>query len=363
MPSSSRSLGIVLGALAGVIGCDPFNTGFEDDEAPLLYRASQLSEVDVSPERLLLMTYNIKFGGGRLDFFFDCHGDDVLMNEAQVRAHLRALADKIKRVDPDVLLLQEVEINSKRSAYVHQVRWLLGHTALNYAAYASAWRADYVPSDGLGAVDMGNAVLSKYPITEAARIPLALIDEQSGLERYFYLKRNILRVRLQVDAEQDFTILNTHTSAFARDGTKLEQLRQLERELDALDEAGHRVVAGGDLNTLPPGSDENFDFPDSVCVDEDFQADDYRQEDSWLDPLYSKYAPAIDLGDYQRDNAPYFTHTTDKNGFWNRKLDYLFTNGEFSPGSALTHQDESSGGVATMLLSDHAPVSVVVELR
>ena len=69
------------------------------------------------------------------------------------------------------------------------------------------------------------------------------------------------------------------------------------------------------------------------------------------------------LADFQADNDPYFTFTADGDGFWNRKLDYLFTNGEFVAGSGLTHQDTSSGGVETLPLSDHAPVSVQLSLQ
>ena len=67
------------------------------------------------------------------------------------------------------------------------------------------------------------------------------------------------------------------------------------------------------------------------------------------------------LADYQADNASHHTHTTDGRGFWNRKLDYLFTNGRWLACSGTTHQDEASGGMATMPLSDHAPVSARLE--
>ena len=66
--------------------------------------------------------------------------------------------------------------------------------------------------------------------------------------------------------------------------------------------------------------------------------------------------------DGSANNAAYFSHTTDQDGFWNRKLDYIFSNGQIVPGSGLVHQDEAHGGMATMPLSDHAPVSVELEL-
>ncbi len=342
--------------------CDPFNAGFEDEEDALMARATTLTQADASPNTLTVMTWNVKFGGGRIDFFFDCHGDRSLMTKHEVLDNLAGLAAKIRQVDPDILLVQELDLMSKRGAYVNQLQYLLDHTSLNYAAYASQWRADYVPSDGIGQIDSGNAILSKYPIQNATRYALPLVEEQDGLTQYFYLKRNYMRATVQVPAAP-LQVLNIHTDAFGKDGTKGRQIDIFKRVMDRLDDANTWFIAGGDLNTLPPGSTQIKDFPDSVCVEEDFQADNFEQERELLTPLYDRYTPAIALADYQANNAPYLTHTTRADGFWNRKLDYLFTNGPIVPGSGLTHQDATSGGMATMPLSDHAPVTVTLEVR
>lgn len=346
-------------AFAGALACDPFHAGFDDDEPAIVYRATEVQQVPSRPTELVVMTYNIKFGGGRIDFFFDCHGDRVLMTEREVLDNLAGLAQKIVQVDPDVLLLQEVDVASKRSAFVDQLQWLLDHTPLSFAAYASQWRVDFVPSDGLGAVDSGNAVLSRYPILDARRIALPLRSDQSAVERYFYLRRNILHARLDV-AGDVLNVLDLHAEAYAKDGTKRAHIERFEAELAMLSERDEAFLAGGDLNTLPPETEKLFGFPDSVCEDEDFIADDFREETDYLDGLYQDYAEAIPLADYAADNAPYFSHTTDGTGFWNRRLDYLFTNGEFVSGSGLVHQDEAHGGMATMPLSDHAPLSAVL---
>lgn len=311
---------------------------------------------------LELMSYNVKFGGGRVDFFFDCHGDRVLMRRAEVLRHMEALAEKVRQVDPDVLFVQEVDVNSKRSAYVDQLQWLLDHTSLNFAYYASQWRADFVPSDGIGAVDSGNAILSKHPLRAGTRIALALRKDQSGLERYFYLRRNLLRTELELPGGSAVALVAVHTEAYSKDGTKLAHIERFKQELDAFADTGQLVVGAGDLNTLPPGSAQVSGFDDSACTEE-YEADDYSRETEWLQPLYDRYAPETPLGDYQADNARFFSHTTRRDSFWNRKLDYIFTNGRFTPGSSLTHQDESSGGMATLPLSDHAPLSVILELE
>jgi endonuclease/exonuclease/phosphatase family metal-dependent hydrolase len=340
-----------------VVGaCDPFNTQFKPSEEALSYEADKI-RVEPMRERLRVMTYNVKFGGGRIDFFFDCHGDEVLMTRQEVEENLEGLGEVIRRADPDVLFLQEVDILSKRSAYVDQVQWLLNETDLNYGVYASQWRADFVPSDGIGAVDSGNAILSKWPLANAERISLPLRTDQSGIERYFYLQRNLLVADLK--ASSDVRLVATHTAAYSQDGTKPQQIKLFEQQLD---DAPGLVIGAGDLNTLPPNTEKQHDFDDSVCTDEDFQADDYREESDVLSSLYSKYATAIPLSDYASDNAAYFTHTTDGEGFWNRKLDYIFTNLDVVDGTGTTHQDETSLGVRTMPLSDHAPLSVELDL-
>jgi endonuclease/exonuclease/phosphatase family metal-dependent hydrolase len=342
--------------LAAPSACDPFRTQFETNEEAILYRAKRIRQAP-QETRLRVMNYNIKFGGARIDFFFDCHGSEVLMSRSIVEKNLSALSQLIRAYDPDVLFVQEADVMSKRTAYVDQVQWLLDATDLNYGAYASHWKADYVPSDGIGAVDSGNAILSKWPLTGAKRISLPLRTDQSGIEQYFYLKRNLLIADLQLSST--VRLVATHTEAYSQDGTKSEQVRLFEEQLD---QAPGLVIGAGDLNALPPGSEQTHGFDDSVCEDEDFQADDYRGEESLLSGLYQKYSSAIPLDEYQANNAAHFTHTTDGKGFWNRKLDYVFTNAVVVPGSGTTHQDASTLGIDTMPLSDHAPVTVEIDI-
>jgi endonuclease/exonuclease/phosphatase family metal-dependent hydrolase len=282
------------------------------------------------------------------------------MTEEEVVRNLEGLAVKINQVDPDIVLMQEVDAESKRCAYVDNLQWLLDHTRLNYGAYASQWKADYVPSDGIGRVNSGNAVMSRWEITGAKRIALALISDQDALRQYFYLRRNILKTMISVPGHT-LNVLCVHTAAFSHDGTKKKHIDQFKQECDDIDMAGGLFVAGGDLNEIPPGAKKVKDFPDSKCTDEDYQADDYSGETTWLDGLYAAYEEAVPLSVYRADENPYFTHTTDKNGFWNRRLDYLFTNGNFAAGSGTAHQDDSTG-MATMPLSDHAPVTVRMAL-
>ncbi len=342
---------------AALPGCDPFHVEFEPVEEAELYRSAKRKAIGDFDGTLKVMTYNVKFGGGRIDFFFDCHGDRVLMTEQEVLENLERLAKIINEVDPDILFLEEVDVNSKRSAFVDQVQWLLDHTEMNFGAYASQWRADFVPSDGLGAMDSGNAILSRWPLENATRYALPLRTDQADIVRYFYLRRNILEADVAPGGTTPLKLIATHAEAYSQDGTKKQHIDIFESHLDAAAKRG-AVIAGGDLNALPPGSEKLDDFPDSACTEE-YLADDFREETDWLDSLYDAYHAAIPLEDYQANNAAYFSHSTAKDEFWNRTLDYLFSNRPMTNGAVLQNE---VANIRTMDASDHAPLVVDVEV-
>ncbi|PKQ62553.1 endonuclease [Labilibaculum filiforme] len=341
-----RTIYIVLLSLL-LVACDPFATEIGTEVS--LYESIEKQEF-AFPDTLKVMTWNIKFGGGRIDFFFDGHGNRVIMEKSEVIDNMALLSEKIREVNPDILFIQEADVNAKRSAFVDQVQYLLDNTNFNYAAYASQWKARYIPSDGIGKMDSGNAILSKWKFTDAKRIALPLIQSQNFIVRYFYLKRNILEINLESN-QKSIKLLTTHLSAYANDDTKKKQLEILKTYVDSLNQKGQEFILGGDFNSLPPFSNQTSNFDDSVCTDEDFQADNYSSETEWLMPFYENYKAAIPLQEFKADNSKHFTHTTDKNGYWNRKVDYLFTNNHFVKNSGNTLQQ-------WMQVSDHAPVIV-----
>jgi endonuclease/exonuclease/phosphatase family metal-dependent hydrolase len=338
-------------ALAALAACDPFNTGFQETERAVLYRASRPGPEPAPAGPIRVVTWNVKYGGARLRFFWECRGTRVLMTEAEVDGNLAALAQYLRALAPDLVLLQEVDTGgSKRAAYVDQVQRLLDGSGLNYAAYASQWKADYIPSDGQGPIDSGNAVLSRWPISSATRHALPLQTDISSLERYFYLKRNLLEVHLAIPGVGEVAVVDLHAEAFSQDGTKKKHLEAFKALLDDLAARGLPVLGGGDLNSIPPTSPVRENFPeDAACTDGRFAPDSYVGEETWLDPLYAAYRPDVTPAAFGADPGPWFTFVGDEAYPLNRKLDHLFTNRAWTPGSVGVLQD-------ALLLSDHVPL-------
>jgi endonuclease/exonuclease/phosphatase family metal-dependent hydrolase len=352
------------------ISCEPIVTTFDDLEGAVLYKAQNVI-ASPSPDStgIKVMTWNIRFGIGRLPFFGDSCGDRSIFSEEEVLAVLELIAAKIDAVDPDIILLQEVDRESKRTQYIDQVQWLLDHTDMNYAAYASMWQAQVIPSDGIGRIDAGNVVMSKWDFNSAERIKLPLRTDQNAITQLFYLRRNILKTKVDIPGLTDFYAVNTHTTAFATDDTKQKHIEEFEETLDEIMISENSFVAGGDLNSLSPWASirdycNEDKCPGDVC-DGDYENNKMYQgsyflhldnEEVLLNPLYQKYHAAIDSTELMLNESQHFTHSTSGETFWDRKLDYLFTNMQVEDQTGITHQD-------VMQLSDHAPVSMTVILE
>jgi len=115
-----RIFGVLLFLLL-IAGCDPIVTTFEDGGDVVMYEAADIIPTFAIPsegiDEILVMTWNIRFGAARIPWFGDGCGDRVILSDDEVEEGLQGIADKINSVQPDILLLQEVDVLSKRSSY------------------------------------------------------------------------------------------------------------------------------------------------------------------------------------------------------------------------------------------------------
>ena len=367
-----------------LIGCDPFVTEFSETENAVMYKASNIpGDSDVYDDGALkVVTWNIRFGSGRFPFFGDSCGDEVISENSDVKLIMQAIADTLNKIDADIVLLQEVDVSSKRTGYLDQVQYLLENTYLNYGCYASMWKADFIPTDGIGKINTGNAILSRYEITEAERVELRLRTDQDDLIQYFYLRRNILKAKIPSLAQsgKDFFAVDIHATAFATDDTKQQHLIKYSEVLSEIANNNGIFVSGGDLNSVPPNSTVDFcmldkcdseKYVDSEGSESEYHSidssagphkegaffDNFEGEPDILQPLYNNYSAAISHADGSTLDSSNYTHAPSTSYKrhdikYDRKLDYLFTNGSWEDGSGYTHQE-------AWALSDHMPVSAI----
>jgi endonuclease/exonuclease/phosphatase family metal-dependent hydrolase len=363
---------IIIFNLILLLSCRSLVNTFDSIEEGMYFKASNISESDFF-DSLKVMTWNIRFGGGRIAYFGDSCGDRSLMTEDETVIYLDKIINHINNISkPDILLFQEIDLSSKRSAYLNQIQYILDKTYFNYAAYGSNWDVNFVPSDGIGKVNMGNAIFSRWKIKDAERIKLALRTDQKFYVQYGYLRRNILRAKIVLPNDQDIYAVNIHATAFATDDTKQKHIDKYKEVLDEINDRGEYFITGGDLNSLPPNA-EIIDFClQDMCDGDEFHSENskgpYHREGSYFNnfegepdlvaPFYLSYYSAIDTA--LVNNPEHLTHSPWNDSYtdlesesWDRKLDYLFTN----------YQNWTSTGNTDNTISktsDHAPVTAIL---
>ena len=334
-----------------------------------------------NPTRLKVMAWNVKYGACRVDFWFDFWGDRVQLAESEVTDCLTKVAALVKEYDPDILMTEEIEVGSKRSAYVDMVRFFLENTNLKYATYDETWNTRYVPSEGVGRINLGNAIFSRYPITKAERIRQVDRTDQDGLTATFYIKRAVGRAEIDL-GDRKIAAFVVHTEAYDHDGTKQKQLQQIHELLKA---ETMPWVIGGDFNELPPVCDEQAAAGTAESCEGKLKLSGFLDEratskgTSYEQPPYTPsvmkkfyddfetYLPLARYGVGETAQLPYFTHSVlgpdgvnDEGvaGRWNRTLDYLFIRKGQSWTSTDVLQGPGRQGITgdPSRLSDHAPI-------
>ncbi len=373
-----RRTPLLLIGLLALTACEPWSDRLQDEVTDaLIFRAKSPDLPDhLNGTSLRVMTWNIKFGGGRIDFFFDGWGDRTEMTLDEVHANLDAVYALIEEVHPDILLVEEIEVNSRRSAYVDMVQDLLDHTSMNYGAFYPVWDTRYAPDEAFGRVEMGNAIFSRFPIVEAQRYKSADRTDQAFYEDYFLLHRGIGRAVIDLPTQPEakqVAVYVVHAEAYDFDGTKKKHVDQAH---DLFAQETLPALIGGDFNNLPPGTVKIEDFDDDPPSLKGTRYETPPYDPKAMEGFYADFVPAIDLGRYgttEASQSRYYSHTVrsprwllddGSEPFWNRKLDYLFikksdrwitattdvlqTPGRGPPDIALTS--------VPMNLSDHCPV-------
>lgn len=202
-------------------------------------------------EPLSVLSWNVGYAAldENADFFMD-GGKSVRAADAEtVQTNLTAILAETKALDPDVILFQEVDVNSSRSRRVDEYETLLAALDGYSASYAQNYKVSYVPypMPPLGKVDSGVATFSSFAVQDATRVQLPV--PFSWPIRTINLKRCLLVSRIPVSGtDKELVLVNLHLEAYDDGEGKEAQTRMLAEFLNAEAKKGNYVIAGGDFN-------------------------------------------------------------------------------------------------------------------
>lgn len=204
-----------------------------------------------------IMTWNIGYGalGDNADFFMD---GGQMVNTAtgeRVRYNLDGMIDRIDEINPDILLIQEIDRNSTRSHFIDEYEYIKKNSgsfvAKNQSSFAYNFKVSFVPYPipPIGKVEGGIATYSSYEIDDAKRIKLPC--PFSWPIRTGNLKRCLQVMRMPIEgSEKELVLINLHLEAYDDGEGKIAQTNVLKELMSEELNKGNYVIAGGDFNQV-----------------------------------------------------------------------------------------------------------------
>ena len=199
------------------------------------------------------MTYNLGYGAYSQDYtFFMDGGKEVSarsLEEAQ--GNIKSAVEIIKNESPDLIALQEIDLDAKRTYYDDQ-SILIENEFPNYQVveainYDSSFLF-YPILDPIGNSISEIMTLSNRNINNPVRRSLPISDK--GLDKFFDLDRCYTFSEIQVNDGKKIYFYNLHLSAYgAESDVKYNQVKMLLSDMQKHYDDGHYVIACGDFNT------------------------------------------------------------------------------------------------------------------
>lgn len=211
---------------------------------------------NIEKNTLLLITWNIGYAGlgKEMDFFYE-GGKTVRPDPNTAELYMAGILNTLERIEPvDFVLLQEVDVFSKRGYFTNQVEHisrLLGNYNTTFAKNYDVWYVPVPVYAPMGRVESGMVVFSLYHSTEAFRYSFP--PDAAWPKRLFFFSRCYILSRYKV-GDKDLVIINTHNSAYDESGAaKRVQMEMLKKCMLDEYQKGNYVISGGDWNINPSG--------------------------------------------------------------------------------------------------------------
>ncbi len=209
---------------------------------------------------------------------------------------LQVIADVIKRADPDLVALQEVDKNTTRNAKHGDIAKKLGElTGMDYF---------FAKAENFYGGEYGDAVLSKLPIKEKKGYNLEIDPTLAG-ER-----RSVARILVEKDNKQ-FYFISTHFDHLSDERHRIKQATDFVALAKTFDKP---VITGADFNALPESNPMNilrthftYGCPNGNCTQFTFSTNNpnrtidyliYAPLNAFTSQLYSVYTWANKESDH-----------------------------------------------------------------
>ncbi len=176
-------------------------------------RTDETYPLKPAADELTVVSYNIGYLSGLTN-------NQAVRPEASLyEANLAQAITALTPLQPDILALQEIDLDSRRSYQVDQVKAIGDALQYRKRAIAINWDKRYVPfpfwppTVHFGQMLSGQAILSHWPITQHERLVLEKVADNPFFYNALYLDRLAQVAQVEVN-NQTLVVINLHLEAF-----------------------------------------------------------------------------------------------------------------------------------------------------
>lgn len=237
---------------------------------------------------LSVLTFNIGYAGLGKDEDFVLDGGTKSRPDSKevVESYLNGIKNLLTTNPSDIYMLQEVDLNSRRSFYIDEAKVihdLLGN--IYNSTFAYNYKAKFVPfpvslTNYLGKVESGIYTLTKYQVKSSHRYQLP--GAFAWPVRTVNLKRSMMVNVLPINnSDKELIVVNLHLSAYDGDGSlRAQEMKMLQEFLIEQATKGNYVIVGGDFNQTFPAAKDVYPAQPGYYVaypiDDDFLPSGYK---------------------------------------------------------------------------------------
>ncbi len=218
-----------------------YKTGNIEKGEVLVFRSARLARYEGD---LKVISYNIGFAAGPMQHSLaDDHPESFYKN------NLDGFVSLVKKQRADVVLLQEVDIDSKRSWYFNQLEYIMKELGWGYAAPVVDWDM-FFPLRKERKIEKATVVISRYPIvSNEYTLTSGKPNFENRLLNIFYYpllwKSCMQKVGIDLGGRV-LDVYNVHLCVWNRDA----RVGQAEFLVDWIKNSGteNEFIVGGDFN-------------------------------------------------------------------------------------------------------------------
>lgn len=263
------------------------------------YKPEDIEVIDIKDNQIELvqldqsmtfMSFNIGYAGlgAAEDFVMDGGTKGRPDSKDVVEAYLTGIQSALSIYQSDFYLLQEVDIQSRRSYRINELESIQNHLGASYGSqFAYNFKALFVPfplslTDYIGYVESGITTYTTYHTESSTRFQFP--GAFSWPLRVANLKRAMMVSYLDIEnSTKKLVVVNLHMSAYDGDGSlRTQEMEFLKTFMEAEYALGNYVIIGGDFNQTFPEAVGIYDVQEGFYVaypmDENFLPEGYSFE-------------------------------------------------------------------------------------